>query len=116
MARTTLTPISVNSRAGVVETAGVAGTADGHQVPFANNLYFRVENVSVDTARVVSVKVAKLVDGLAVADKTDSIAFGTVEWLGPYTSDYRQDDGKVYLNFPSGDESDLVVQAFLFGG
>jgi hypothetical protein len=55
------------------------------------------------TATNVTIDVATQVDGLAVTDRVVPVAATTVvgEFIGPFGPEYKQQDGRVYVNFSS---------------
>lgn len=57
----------------------------------------------------MTIKVAKLVDRLAVADRTVAIPVSATRYIGPFTDDYKQTDGNVYVD---PDSTDLRLSAY----
>ena len=70
--------------AGFSPTTGDA--VNGHSVANNGRTYVAVKNTGV-TARIVTFKTVKSVDGLAVATDPQSIAAGHEIWYGPFPTD-----------------------------
>jgi hypothetical protein len=115
MARTNLTVTVVNDD-GVVLPAAVAGTVDGHMFANDGRTILQLTNGGV-APRTITLVTPGTVEGLAIADKTVVVANGQTLYVGRLErSLYNQpqgatDEGKVYLNFPAGNEGDVTVRA-----
>jgi hypothetical protein len=103
MARTDLTPITID-RIGtgvVAETTG--DTVNGHS--FTNDTDTRsivfVRNNDGAASHTITFLIPTLVDGQAVASKVLTIALSAVECIGPFPATYTQGDGKVYFDVNS---------------
>lgn len=111
MARTLIARTTV-TRAGVEPTmTAVDATAapDGMYFPWSETAKLLVRTTG--TATVVTIDVSTTVDGLAVTDRTASIAATTVvgEFIGPFGPEYRQADGNVHVNFSSATGATVAV-------
>lgn len=115
MARTELTPKDITPTG--VNGASTTGTVDGHL--FANNgrCIIMVTNGNAAT-RVLTIPTQATHNGRAVADDTVTCAAsgtnGGRTFIGPFAPALFNvqggaDDGKMYLNFPGGQETDLSV-------
>jgi hypothetical protein len=85
MARALISPVAV-TRAGVAPPAETTGDpVNFHYVPNDGATYLLVRNSNgASTARVLTVRVATLIDGQAVASRTYSIAAGASRYIGPF--------------------------------
>jgi len=109
---------TTSSRAGVLQPAQTAGVApSGHKFQNDGKTILEVQNVNA-AARVLTIQVSSLVDGLAVTNRAVSVpgSGGLPSWVGPFPPDtYNRNDGTVdsnmvYLDYPAGNESDLKIQ------
>lgn len=101
MSRTALT-VQVISRSGLAPSFAAANT-DGHAVPNDGRMFVHVKNAS-GSAVTVTIQTPGTVDGMAVADRTVSVAATTGErMIGPFPpSQYNQiaaDVGSIYVDF-----------------
>ncbi|WP_336214389.1 hypothetical protein [Nonomuraea sp. LPB2021202275-12-8] len=97
MARTDLTPVTT-SRTGLA-WAGAAANVDGHAFGDNGRRLVRLKNTDA-AARTVTVPTAVQVDGLDVEDLEVTIPATTGDvTIGPFTSVYRQPNGKVHLDY-----------------
>ncbi|MFI6485159.1 hypothetical protein ACIBH1_45125 [Nonomuraea sp. NPDC050663] len=106
MARTDLVP-AATSRAGLAWT-GTPAIADGHMFADNGKRLVRIKNAHTSAAT-VTIPTTGTVDGLPVDDREVVIPANTGDvTIGPFTSVYRQPNGKVHLDYsaPTG----LTVQ------
>lgn len=97
MARTDLTPQNI-SRSGLGPTFAAA-SVDGHSWADNGKQFLYVKNASGSPVT-VTFPIPVLVDGQAVASKTVSVPATTGERIiGPFTGQYRQSDGDVWVDF-----------------
>lgn len=100
MARTALT-VSEIVRSGLTLSASAAN-ADGHSLVNTDKnaaLLLYVNNGS-GSPITVTIQTPGTVDGLAIADRTVTVAAGAERFIGPLTAkDYNQSDGTVYVDF-----------------
>lgn len=109
MARGTLSVQQI-ARAGIVPAYTAGDAANGHQ--FANNekTFLHVKNAGVGSIT-VTLQTPGSVDGLAVADRTVTVANGAEKMIGPFpAAAYNQSGGLVYVDL-SGDTS-VTLGAF----
>lgn len=85
MARGLITPTAV-TRAGVAPPAETTGDATNfHYVPNDGSTILLVRNSNgASTARVLTVRIATVVDGQAVTSRTYSIAAAASRYIGPF--------------------------------
>lgn len=115
MARSTLTATALSS-AGVQPTPAAAN-ADGYRLQNDGRIFLLVENTNGASAGadiVVATSITR--DGLALPDRTITIAGTETHLIGPFSPDvYNRrvdtDPGFVYIDF-GGAVADLQVQAF----
>lgn len=84
-------PVTEITRAGVANATEVDGDAtNNHQVVNDGRVFVEARNSNAtSTARTVTVHVERTVDGQAVASRTNSIAAGATERMGPWpVADY----------------------------
>jgi len=99
MARTDLTAQAI-TRSGVGPTFAAANV-DGHSWADNGQQFLYVKNAS-GSPITVTFPIPVLVDGQAVASKTVSVPATTGERIiGPFTGQYRQSDGDVWVDFSS---------------
>ncbi len=118
MARTTLTAIS--SKLDGTDATWTAGTADGHEVSWVPNLLIIAKNTNVAARDIIITKQGETTAGADYANNTYSIP-GSGDASGGYgvidnieSAPFRgASDGMVWLNFDSGNESDVEVCAVL---
>ena len=101
MPRQALTAQTIN-RTGLTPTFATVVAADGAQFNYDSTLrtFLRIKNTA-GTPAVVTVRIATTVDGVAVTGggKANTIAATTGdEMMGPFGTDYKQSDNKVYID------------------
>lgn len=100
MADRTVIPLYQIVRGGVVGTGAgeVTGVvADGHFIAPGPNSFLAVRN-SGGAPYNVTIPTPGTVDGQAIADRVVAVANGAVKFIGPFTTDYMQADGTVYID------------------
>jgi hypothetical protein len=115
MARTTLTVTAITD-AGVALPAATNGTVDGHMFTNDGNTVLEIKNNGAAT-RVVTIQLGGAYKGRNFEDQTVSLTTGQTKHVGVFdTSVYNittgADKAKVYVDFPSGFESEIAVRAF----
>ncbi len=100
MARQQLTPTL--AIAGGVAPATVSGHVDGHQFPNSGQEILIIKNTGAG-AHTITVQTPRTVEGLAVAELTNSIAAAGEEVMGPFDPNtYNQggaNEGQVFVDF-----------------
>ena len=83
-------PVTVPTRSGVALPAATVGdSTNNHSVANDGKTYVLVENTGSTVSRVVTFKVARTIDGLAVASRAESVAIGETQVFGPFdANDY----------------------------
>lgn len=108
MARTILTVQEIVA-AGVVPTLAAA-TTDGHSMPNNGNSFMEISNGHT-AAHTVTFVHPGTVDGLAVADRTVSVAAGSTAYVGPFSMNYNQSGG-YYIQVDYDSTTALSVGVF----
>lgn len=112
MARGVL-PQASASRTGTGTTDPTPVTGDptnNHQTTNDGNVVLRVQNTNAgSTARTLTVRVSKTIDGQAITSKTFVIPAAGVRWIGPFPTDTY---GRQLLI--DVDNAELKVTAFHF--
>lgn len=110
MARTALTVTDLDD-AGVAPAA-VPGTVDGHKARNHGDLILVLKNGGAG-AHVVTIPTPNTVDGLAIADRTISLAAGQTKYASEFTpEDYNQsgaDAGMIYIDYDATQSEVTVV-------
>lgn len=100
MARQSLSAQSV-TRAGLVVADAAVIAADGAAFPHdsTGKTLVRLTNGGGSTA-IATFRIATQVDGIAVVNngKQVTVAAGATKFVGPFGNDYKQSDGKVYID------------------
>lgn len=97
MARTLITPQSVGS-AGLAATYEPANAA-GNSYRLASGTVAHIKNAGASDCT-VTVETPMTVDGLAVADRSITVAAGTDRFIGlGTTAAYRQSGGTVFIDY-----------------
>jgi len=115
MARTEITVTQI-VRSGATQTP-TDGNADGHMFANTGKEFIRVTNSAL-TSRDLTVITQQQIDGLDVADLVVSIPAGESRLVGPFSPGTfnvpsgQTDAGKTYIDYPSGNESDLKVEIY----
>ncbi len=101
MADRTIVDPQTASRDGITPTWHAATASVGDSFPNTGKVMLHVKNAGSET--VLTIQTPGLVDTLAVAERTVTIAATTGEKLiGPFpTSQYNQTNGRVYLDWSS---------------
>lgn len=111
MARTLLTVQEI-AVSGTVPALAAAIT-DGHSMPNNGNSFMMVSNGHTAAHTVTFVHPGQL-DGLAVADRTVSVAAGSTALIGPFSSNYNQ-PGTNYIHTDYDSTTALSVGVFRLG-
>lgn len=109
MARTALT-VQTISRSGIAPSYASGDAANGHQ--FSNNgkTFLHVKNGG-GSSITVTIQTPGSVDGLAVADRTVTVANGAEKMIGPFpTTTYNQSGGLVYVDLSA--DTSVTLAAF----
>lgn len=97
MARTLLTVQEVVASGTV--PALVAAITDGHSVPNNGNSFVMVSNAHTAALTLTFIHPGT-VDGLAVADRTVSVAAASTAFIGPFSMNYNQAGGyNIHLDY-----------------
>lgn len=113
MPRTALT-ITPVTRAGIAPpTQNNSDPANNHSLAYnSGGIIIEAQNTHATLARVVTVETPGVVDGLAVADLTVSVAATTTRLIGPFPPGvYNQGDGTVNINI-DGSAADVKFRAY----
>lgn len=105
MARVTL-DVERMTRSGLVATYTNANV-DGHAFKPGKGTFLHVKQGT--GARVVTIPISRTVDGQAVDPKQVTVAQGTEPYIGPFTDDYVQPDGLVYVNYDATTNTTVAV-------
>jgi zona occludens toxin (predicted ATPase) len=100
MPRANITVVEI-TRAGVAPTEVAGDVANGHQFDHGARTFLVARNADAGGAHTVTIITPVTVDSLAVADRQVSVPASATRYIGPFTSDYRQSDGKVYVDVDS---------------
>ncbi len=101
MARTNITVVEI-TRDGVAATEVAGDVTNGNQFDHGARTFLRARNADV-AQQTVTIITPGTVDGLAIADRVVTIPAGATRYIGPFTNDYRQSDGKVYVDVSDAD-------------
>lgn len=113
MARTTLTVHSAGISGITVTGNTTAGTADGHDFTNTGNVWLYVANGSGAATRDLTiVGNGETSGGADYADEVVTVGISSSMIIGPFETAPFNTSGKVQLDFPAGNESDLSVYAF----
>lgn len=116
MARAAL-PVTELGTTGVAPGTLVPGTVDGLMVLNDGRTMVEVVNTG-GSSRTVTFVTPKQFSGLAVADLAVAIPAGATRLFSRFGVDvFNQpagstDQGRMYINFPSGNEAELSVRAY----
>lgn len=99
MARTDLPVVASADTGADLAGAAVAAAVDGHQFVDNGRRLLYVENADA-SSHDVEVQVARTVEGLPVGPQVITVPAGEHRIAGVLTGDYRQSDGKVYVDVP----------------
>lgn len=84
MARTALTYGTI-SRAGLTPVTPVAGdVANGNSLANDGRTFFLLANTGSTVSRTLTIGLVGGADGQTIVPKTETLAFGTSQWFGPY--------------------------------
>lgn len=100
MPRTNITVVEI-TRDGVAPTEVAGDATNGNQFDHGARTFMRVRNADGAAAHIVTIITPGTVDGLAIADRVVSVPASATRYIGPFTNDYRQPDGKVYVDVDS---------------
>lgn len=111
MARTELTAQRIQ-RTGV-SAAYTAAIGDGHKFLFDKQAFVHIKNTN-GSSRTLTIQTPGTVDGLAIADRTVTVAATTGdEMVGPFSTKYLQSDDMVYIDY--SETADVTVGIFRLG-
>jgi hypothetical protein len=100
MPRTNITVVEV-TRDGVAPSEVAGDVTNGNQFDHSARTFLRARNADGGSAHTVTIQTPGTVDSLAIADRTVSVPASATRYIGPFTNDYRQSDGKVYVDVDS---------------
>lgn len=111
MARTLVTVTAVNRTGSDITILANAATAsDGDNFPNNGKTFLIVTN-GAGAPITVTVQTPRTVDGLAVAEYTNTVTNATTEIFGPFPVDtFNQADGTVYVDWSSA--TSITFEAF----
>jgi len=96
MARQALNPQQIVRAA--LTPSYTAAHVDGFKMPNDGRAFIIVK--TTDTGTVLTIQTPNTVDGLAIAERTVTIAFPAERVIGPFPpNDYNQASGEVYFDF-----------------
>lgn len=98
MARVALSVQEI-TRAGIIPTFAAANGSGGNSVPNDGRTY--VEVILTGTATNITENIAKTVDSQGVTGRVVACTGSNRYKFGPWTPDYTQSDGTVWLDFSS---------------
>lgn len=112
MARAAKT-VETTSRSGLAATYTAANATDGHY--FNNPNQNAIVHVKNDNAGAVAVTfiTSQTIDGLAVADRTVSVAAGAEAFIGPFNNTAYGNAEGVYIDFDI--DSSITFAVFVAG-
>lgn len=116
MARTELTPVSVVLSGYNVTDNETDGIADGHSFLNTGNEFVVVRNSSGAATRDVIVKAnGTTAGGADYTDETITLAISDTYVIGPFEkAPFNDASNLVYIDYDSGNESDLKIVVFKF--
>lgn len=108
MPRTNITVVEI-TRAGVAATEVAGDTVNGNQFDHGARTFLRARNADGAAPHTATIQTPGTVDTLAIADRVVSVPASATRYIGPFTTDYRQSDGKVYVDV---DDAQLNLAVF----